>query len=152
MRKFCFKVNGEEKCRALGRICVSSTLFSQFSFYVAFKKCFPQLCVYGRSYTEFLTLYALSFVENLLNPRIINKIVGEGMVQKASAQITYTVRTSLLLPLGLGVPLWWFYDDLSIFLYVFNIKNYFYVYEHLLMVSSIFTKRWVKSWSRKRTQ
>ena len=62
------------------------------------------------------------------------------MVQKESAQITYTVRTSLLLPLGLGVPLWWFYDDLSIFLYVFNIKNYFYVYEHLLMVSSIFTK------------
>ena len=38
------------------------------------------------------------------------------MVQKESAQITYTVRTSLLLPLGLGVPLWWFYDDLSIFL------------------------------------
>lgn len=62
------------------------------------------------------------------------------MVQKESAQITYTVRTSLLLPLGLGVPFWWFYDDLSIFLYVFNIKNYFYVYEHLLMVSSIFTK------------
>lgn len=51
------KVNGEEKCRALGRICVSSTLFSQFS-YVAFNKCFPQLCVYGESYTEFLTLYA----------------------------------------------------------------------------------------------